>query len=139
MRTIKFHDYASTYNLQDFLYYCEDKGYKVKEITNYLCNEGYRVTEFATDEETANHLHCQFPHNVTMGDKIQKEQVQVVRTTNHELCTFIKCMNELKEKKLTNIACELVTKFVDFCSVWDLNVMGGAISDDCKSQYLYID
>ena len=71
MRTIKFHDYASTYNLQDFLYYCEDEGYKVTEITNYLCNEGYRITEFSTDEETAKHLHCQFPHNVTMGDAIK--------------------------------------------------------------------
>jgi len=71
MRTIKFHDYASTYNLQDFLCYCKDEGYKVTASMSYICKAGYRITHFTTDEETAKHLHCHFPHNVTMGDVIE--------------------------------------------------------------------
>lgn len=71
MKTIKFHDYASTYNLQDFLDYCKDEGYKVTASMSYICKEGYRITHFQTDENTARHLHCYFPHNVTMGDSIE--------------------------------------------------------------------
>ena len=68
----------------------------------------------------------------------KREQIAVVRTTSDELNLFINGMNELRQKKLTCIPCYLVTKFVDFCNVWDLNVMGGALNDN-GTQYLYID
>lgn len=60
-------------------------------------------------------------------------------TTSKEMCNLINLLNELREKKCVLVPCNLIEKIVDLGNVFGLNVMGGAISEDCTSQYVYID
>lgn len=52
---------------------------------------------------------------------------------------MINKLNELRANKHAWVRVELIEKFVEFARSWGLNPCGGAISNNCKTQVIYID
>lgn len=62
-----------------------------------------------------------------------------MKTTSNQMVQLINKLNELREKKWVSVPCDLVNNFVELGSGFGLNIMGGAISNDCTEQILYIE
>lgn len=61
------------------------------------------------------------------------------KLTTDQIYRFRLELGRLISNKLCAMQHDYVERFVQYANAFGYNVMGGAISDDCKSQYLYID
>lgn len=62
-----------------------------------------------------------------------------MKTTNKEFSQMIDQMKELKDSGHVWVEVERLDKFCDLCRVFGFNPQGGALSNDCSRQVIYID
>lgn len=62
-----------------------------------------------------------------------------MKTTSKEFSQMIDQLQELKDSGHVWIEVERLEKFCDFCRVFGFNPQGGALSNDCSRQVIYID
>lgn len=68
-----------------------------------------------------------------------KKGEQIMKTTTKEMCNLINLLSELRETKCVLVPISMIEKIVELGSVFGMNIMGGALTDSCDAQYLYID
>lgn len=62
-----------------------------------------------------------------------------MKTTNREFSQMIDQMKELKDSGHVWVEVERIEKFCDLCLGFGFNPQGGALSNDCSRQVIYID
>ena len=62
-----------------------------------------------------------------------------MKTTNREFSQMIDQMKELKDSGHVWVEVERLEKFCDLCRGFGFNPQGGALSNDCSRQVIYID
>lgn len=103
----------------------------------YFCDCGF---ECYGDEEEGLAIAEPFAFSRFL-DALEKlyKPIPSVRASRTNFCDMISWLEELRNNYHTWVRVELIDEFVKLASSWGMNPQGGALSNDCKTQVIYID